>query len=119
MVIALLNGEPGLVKRFDEADEILLPIPVLGELHYGALHSGQATANLSKVEGLAQDCRLIRCDEMVARRYAEVKLELRRKGHPIPENDVWIAACALVSGIPLVSRDTHFDMVEALQRESW
>lgn len=58
VAIALLNGEPGLVQRFNDADEILLPIPVLGELRYGALHSGNATANLAKVEDLAQDCRL-------------------------------------------------------------
>ncbi len=35
------------------------------------------------------------CDEDTAIRYAELKLQLKKQGTPIPINDVWIAALVL------------------------
>lgn len=49
----------------------------------------------------------------------ELKNELRRKGRPIPENDIWIAATALQHGLTLVTRDSDFEHVEGIDRESW
>lgn len=46
-------------------------------------------------------------------------VSLKRKGKPIPENDVWIAACALQHDLILVTRDGHFEYVEGLRFESW
>jgi len=51
--------------------------------------------------------------------YAAVRLMLRRKGRPIPANDVWIAALALQHRLPVLSRDAHFDSVDGLTRVSW
>ena len=39
--------------------------------------------------------RVLNVTEETALRYAEVDVHLRRKGRPIPRNDVWIAAVAL------------------------
>jgi predicted nucleic acid-binding protein len=43
-----------------------------------------------------------------AESYAQVRDELRRKGRPIPENDVWIAALARQHDQPVVARGFHF-----------
>jgi predicted nucleic acid-binding protein len=51
--------------------------------------------------------------------YAAVRDELRARGTPIPENDVWIAALARQHGLAVVSRDAHFDHVPQLVRRSW
>ena len=40
--------------------------------------------------------------------YALVYAALRRKGQPIPTNDLWIAASALEHGAALLTRDAHF-----------
>jgi hypothetical protein len=45
-----------------------------------------------------------------------VRDELRSKGRPIPENDVWIPALAVQHAQPVVSRDDHFDFVLSLPR---
>jgi tRNA(fMet)-specific endonuclease VapC len=47
--------------------------------------------------------------------YAQLRLSLQRKGRPIPENDVWIAAVCMEHGLPLATRDAHFRHVEGLQ----
>ena len=58
-------------------------------------------------------------DRATARLYGEVKESLRRKGTPIPENDIWIAAIARQHDLPLVARDAHFQQVDDLRIEEW
>ena len=47
--------------------------------------------------------------------YALVYACLRRKGQPIPTNDLWIAATALEHGTALLSLDAHFAHVDGLR----
>jgi predicted nucleic acid-binding protein len=54
-----------------------------------------------------------------AARYADVRLELKRSGAPIPSNDLWIAALCRQHALPLLSRDRHFDSVKGLRRVGW
>jgi predicted nucleic acid-binding protein len=51
--------------------------------------------------------------------YATLRVELKRKGGPIPANDAWIAALALQHRMPVLSRDSHFDSVSGLRRATW
>jgi tRNA(fMet)-specific endonuclease VapC len=51
--------------------------------------------------------------------YARLRDELRTKGTPIPENDVWIGALARQHSHAVVSRDEHFDLVPMLVRHAW
>jgi predicted nucleic acid-binding protein len=54
-----------------------------------------------------------------ARHYAALRHELKRRGRPIPSNDAWIAALAVEHGLPVVSRDGHFDAIEGVRRIHW
>jgi predicted nucleic acid-binding protein len=47
-------------------------------------------------------------------RYASVKTSQQRRGLPLDENDLWIAATALAIEATLVSRDSDFLAVEGL-----
>jgi tRNA(fMet)-specific endonuclease VapC len=51
--------------------------------------------------------------------YGRIAQQLRRKGRPIPQNDIWIAATALQYDLTLVTRDEHFKQVEGLALETW
>jgi tRNA(fMet)-specific endonuclease VapC len=53
-------------------------------------------------------------DAEIAAQYAIVYRELRRRGRPIPTNDMWIAASALLHGFAVFSDDRHFHEVPAL-----
>jgi len=51
--------------------------------------------------------------------YAAVRTVLKQSGTPIPANDAWIAALALQHGLPVLSRDQHFDAVPEVKRVRW
>ncbi|MEA5574914.1 PIN domain-containing protein [Anabaena sp. UHCC 0451] len=59
------------------------------------------------------------CNIETSRKYGEIKNQLRLKGRPLPENDIWIAAISLQYNLILVTRDAHFQEVENLQTVSW
>ena len=47
-------------------------------------------------------------------RYSTVKISQQRRGLPLDENDLWIAATTLAIDATLVSRDSDFQSVEGL-----
>jgi tRNA(fMet)-specific endonuclease VapC len=96
--------------------EFLLPVPVVGELRYGALNSRRAEENVAEVERLVARCRILDVTLATAEVYARLRLDLKTKGKPIPENDLWIAALCVEHQVKLAAVDGHFDAVEGLQR---
>ena len=44
-----------------------------------------------------------------------IKDSLKRTGHPIPVNDVWIGAHALETGSVLLTYDRHFAVIPGLR----
>ena len=77
------------------------------------------TKNLERIDEFAADSVVLECNTDTARRYGEIKHALRVKGHPIPENDIWIAAIALQHDMTLITRDTHFGEIENLKVATW
>jgi len=66
------------------------------------------------IDFLNGDAHTINSSSDIEYRYARIKTELKRRGRPIPENDIWIAACAQSAESPLFSRDDHFTEIENL-----
>ena len=52
--------------------------------------------------------------EATAEMYAKVFQALRDGGHPIPQNDMWIAASAIEHGADIATADEHFSFVPML-----
>jgi tRNA(fMet)-specific endonuclease VapC len=119
IVIALFSNEEQVIKELKHAPAIYIPSIVLGELYFGANKATQTEANLEKIANFASRNTILSCDAETARYYGRIKFELRLKGRPIPENDVWIAAIARQHDLTLISRDIHFAEIEALSREVW
>ncbi len=67
----------------------------------------------------AETTEILAITSQVAEHYAHVFAALRRRGKPIPTNDLWIAAIALAHDLTLVSSDEHFQHVEGLRLEDW
>ncbi len=119
IVIALFAGEAVVQQHLAEADEVLLSSIVLGELYYGAQKSAHAETNISRINMLTVGNVVLGCDLITAQHYGAIKDHLRTKGHPIPENDIWIAATAMQHQLTLATRDEHFQAVEGLTVEQW
>lgn len=118
-VSALLAGDPALGEVLAGDERHHLPVIVIGEYRYGLRGSRFRGHLQSLLEILIRESFVLRIDEATAEAYSEVRDELRRKGRPIPENDIWIAALARQHRQTLVSRDGHFDYVPDLRRVAW
>ncbi|MDZ4659380.1 MAG: type II toxin-antitoxin system VapC family toxin [Bythopirellula sp.] len=119
IVIAHLDQEKLVNEFINGIPEVFLPVIVVGEMYYGAIKSGRAASNISRLENFILKVTILFCDTSTARVYGQIKNELRLLGKPIPDNDLWIAATARQHGLTLASRDGHFSAVPNLQVENW
>ena len=118
-VSALLGGDEALGRLLEPAQRHHLPVIVIGEYRYGLIRSRQRPTLQMFLETLVRESLVLRVDEATTAHYADVRDQLRAKGRPIPENDVWIAALARQHEQPIVSLDEHFDDVPGVQRLAW
>lgn len=118
IVAAYFNDDAEIGARIDKKNVFLCAI-VVGELFFGAFKSSRAIANITRLEDFEASNICFDCDTKTAKIYGNLKRELARKGRPIPENDIWIAAIALQHDLTLASRDAHFGAVDGLQLEIW
>jgi predicted nucleic acid-binding protein len=58
---------------------------------------------------------IITVDQHVARKYGIIYNSLAKKGKKIPINDVWIAACCMITGGTLLTRDRHFEFIDQIE----
>jgi tRNA(fMet)-specific endonuclease VapC len=111
-----MRGEPDVVDRLQQLDELGFSVVSLGELLAGFRAGSREAKNRQQV-GLFLDSprvRLLTIDEETADFYAVIVLALKRAGTPIPTNDIWIAAVAQRHGLPVYTRDAHFQAVPGL-----
>jgi tRNA(fMet)-specific endonuclease VapC len=107
------RGLPDIVTLLDEAEWIGLPTITLGELRTGyLLGSRQGENDAWLIEFLGHPVvEELGVDGSVARIYAEIMVDLRRSGTPIPTTDVWNAATAARHGATVLTTDRHFHHV--------
>lgn len=113
-----MDGDPAAVQLVSFADRVCMPVPVVAELRFGFLNGSRSRDNLRVLDAFLDDpaVEVLSCDEETALRYAELRLQLKRQGTPIPMNDIWIAALALQHGATLFTRDADFDHLPQLRR---
>jgi tRNA(fMet)-specific endonuclease VapC len=118
-VIARLNEDQAIIALLSGDVRVHLPIIVLGELYVGAENSSRVQENMSRIDAFARNAYLLSCDQDTAKQYARIGQQLRLRGRPIPQNDMWIAALAMQHGLTLLTRDYHFDEITGLLKLSW
>ena len=119
VVVRVFADDPAIRRRLEHREEVLLSVVVLGELYFGAQKSRQIDENLRRIHRLLAESVVLPCDVGTAYEYGMVRNELRLKGRPIPENDIWLAALARQHDLTLVSADRHFSGVDRLKWEQW
>jgi tRNA(fMet)-specific endonuclease VapC len=119
IITAWLKGEKTVADKIDKAKEIHIPIIVAGELYYGALYSTRVQKNIADIKSITGNYNVLLIDEAVTLAYGNIKAALRKKGKPIPENDIWIAAIAQNYQLVLVTRDKHFKEIDSIKIKHW
>ncbi len=116
---AAAEREPSALGAVAQADRLVVPVIVLGEYRLGIAQSRYKAAYESWLREWIAAVTVLDVDDGTTHSYASIGLELRKKGKPIPTNDLWIAALCRQHSLPLLSRDEHFDVVAGLERISW
>lgn len=114
---AFMLGEAAVVEVLAHADRIYLNPIVLGELLGGFAAGAREAKNRGELARFLDSPRVevVPVTAQTADSYSLVYSSLRRKGQPIPSNDLWIAASALEHGAALLTRDAHFGHVDGLR----
>ncbi len=114
---ALMLGDADTLEVLAYAERLMMNSVVLGELLGGFAAGTREASNRAVLAKFLDSPRveLLTLTATTADSYALVYCSLRRKGQPIPSNDLWIAASALEHGAALLTRDAHFAHVEGLR----
>jgi tRNA(fMet)-specific endonuclease VapC len=119
IVIEFFKGDGSIYLNMESQLSVNIPFAVLGELYLGAFRSKNPQRHNKQINDFLKKCYVLAADDKTANYYALLKTELLNKGKPIPENDIWIAACAKQHDLILVTRDKHFGEIDGLQIEYW
>ena len=106
-------------KRLESFAGLYLSSVALGELYSGANRSARPAKNLAQIAGFIVGVTVIAVDDETARHYGRISTPLAAQGTPIPQNDLWIAACALQWGLTLATTDPHYTRIAGLSYEMW
>ncbi len=115
--VAFKRGNEKIVTVIQRCSDLLICTTVLGELLAGFAAGNREARNREELSVFMQSPRVrtVVCGETTADNYALIFAALRRKGRPIPTNDLWIAASALEHGAGLLSLDIHFAEIDGLR----
>ena len=106
----------GLVEMIVGAEWILFSPVVLGELMFGFRNGTKFKENMKGLdEFLLHDVvEIPQIGKTTSDRYSRIAAQLKRKGTPIPSNDIWIAAQTMECGAELITSDRHFNKIDGL-----
>ncbi len=113
---AMHRGHAGVSTVIRESEGIILSSVVVGELLFGFRAGQRYQKNLHELQKFVESpyVSLVPVTWTTADRYSRIALALRKKGKPIPSNDIWIAAHAMETGADLLSFDDHFGWIDGL-----
>lgn len=113
---ALMRGSAAAAAAVRRAERVYLSSIVAGELMFGFRDGAFYARNRAQLESFLANrfVEFLAVTFDTADRFGLICAALKRKGKPIPSNDIWIAAHALEKGADLVSFDSHFEEIDGL-----
>lgn len=116
--VDLCRGVAETVELLEQAEVVLLPFVVLGELRAGFAHGRRPADNERTLRRflLTPGVTVLFADDQTTHHYADVFRQLRKQGTPVPTNDMWLAALVLQHNLALHARDRHFDHLPQIVR---
>lgn len=117
VIIDVFRGKPEAINKMRALRIVNIPSIVVGELYYGAYKSNKTVKRILEIEELERTSIVLEITQKTAKIYGEIKNQLKLKGTPIPENDIWIAAIAKEHNFILMTRDRHFEKVDDIALE--
>lgn len=113
---AWADGRPAAERPLRSARRLVVPSVVLGEYYFGIRRSRHRRRYEGWLRRFLPLAEIATVTAATANAYADIRVELRESGTPIPANDAWIAALARQHDLPVLSNDVHFDAVSRVRR---
>lgn len=113
---AMMRGHEEVVRQVRSAEAVYFSSIVTGELLYGFRHGTRFLQNREQLEAFlaSPHVHFLSVTFTTSDRFGLIAADLRKRGTPLPSNDIWIAAHALESGTDLLSFDQHFNHIAGL-----
>jgi predicted nucleic acid-binding protein len=107
------RGEAPAIEAITTARIVFVPAIVLGELRAGFAAGRRRVRNEAELRRFLAEpvVEVLEIDDECASIYAEIVLDLRAAGTPVPTNDAWIAAAAAREGATVLTYDAHFTAI--------
>jgi tRNA(fMet)-specific endonuclease VapC len=104
-----------------EENSILLPLPVLGELYFGAFSSQRPEQNVGLLVSFTLRWPILTPDEDTARIYGQLRISMGGAApiKPSRMSDFWIAALCVQHDLPLLTNDRGFDHIAGMTVIHW
>ncbi|MGA9043085.1 MAG: type II toxin-antitoxin system VapC family toxin [Terriglobales bacterium] len=99
--------------------EVGISVVTEAELRYGIARRPDAARLRIAVEEFLLRVEVLPWDSEAAKHYAELRADLEKKGEPMGNLDIMIAAHALAAEVVLVTHDRGFRRVKELKIEDW
>lgn len=114
--VGFKRGHTETVEIIAGAEEVLFSTIVLGELVFGFRNGTRLKHNMAELDLFLMHnaVELVSVGKVTSDRYARIAVRLKRKGTPIPTNDIWIAAQTVEHGAELITSDHHFERIDGL-----
>lgn len=91
----------------------------VAELRFGASYAGWGQSRLARLDALVARAAIVWAGPQLLQQYADLQAWRTRRGHGLGqkdhEADRWVAATAMMLGIPLVAHDAIFKNVDGLE----
>jgi predicted nucleic acid-binding protein len=119
-VSALMRADPRMaswLSSIGSDDRVVICTITRGEVLFGLERLAQGRRRTELETKAGKLFAILPCEPLppnAGDRYANVKVSQQRRGLPLDENELWIAATALAMEATLVSRDSDFQAVEGL-----
>jgi tRNA(fMet)-specific endonuclease VapC len=107
IIIAFLNNNQKVVELIKNLSVVKVSAITVGEMFFGAKNSINYSKNLKLYQEFFQNCEILEISQRTADYYSTLKIELKKLGKPIPENDFWIAANAKENNLTIITKDKH------------
>ncbi len=123
IVTAIIKREPKITTKLEIVNRYNQKLFISGMTYYEikrGLLAIKATRKLIDFEKLSHEYKILLLDDMaIFQKASEIYADLKQRGLPIQDADIFIAATAIIHNLILVSHDSDLLRIKDLQLENW
>lgn len=123
IVTAILKENPKATNQLEmlnrQNEQVFISAMTYYEIERGLL-AVKAVRKLSEFDKFLKKYQLLLLDDMaIFKKASEIYADLKQRGLPIQDADIFIAATAIIHDLTLVSHDSDLSRITGLKLENW